>query len=227
MTSSMHSIPEHYTFGDGRQMRIGTMYCIGRNYARHAREMGVALPEFPVVFLKPPAAYVADGGIVRIPSFSNTLHHELELVVVVGSYVAGISPAEARACIAGYAVGLDMTLRDVQQRAKNKGEPWASAKGFVSSAPISTVLPAESVGERDSFGLSLWVNGELRQQGSTASMERTPEELLAHLSSVFTLRPGDCIFTGTPDGVGPVRPGDMLRAELSGLCALDVSVAAD
>lgn len=213
-----------YTFSDGTQLPIGTMYCIGKNYAAHAREMGGDVPASPVVFLKPPAAYVPNGGAVRIPSFSQLVHHEVELVVVIGKDCANVSRAEVADYIAGYGVGLDMTLRDVQSEAKKKGEPWAVAKGFVTSAPISTIVPASQFAGIPIFDIALTVNSEQRQVGSSAAMERSVDMLISYLSEVFTLRRGDCIFTGTPEGVGAVTRGDTLHAELSGIIALDVSV---
>lgn len=205
-------------------MPVGTMYCIGKNYAAHAREMGGEVPASPVVFLKPPAAYLPDGGVIRIPSFSELVHHEVEMVIVIGQDCANVSRAEAVQYIAGYGVGLDMTLRDVQNEAKKKGEPWAVAKGFVTSAPISAIAPAAQFEGIPDFDLTLTVNGAIRQSGSTRMMERPVDVLIEYLSSVFTLRRGDCIFTGTPEGVGPVQSGDKLHAKLSGAATLEVTV---
>jgi 2-keto-4-pentenoate hydratase/2-oxohepta-3-ene-1,7-dioic acid hydratase in catechol pathway len=229
--------PQHSTFlfTDGTTMQIGTMYCIGKNYAAHVKEMGGDAPPEPLVFLKPPAAYLPSGGTVRIPAFSSNPHHEVELVVVIGNDCADIAPTDAHHVIAGYAVGLDMTLRDVQTAAKERGEPWAVAKGFVTSAPVSVVVPAARVASDGdgtvvpAFDLQLHVNDHLRQFGSTAMMERSVEQLIAYLSSVFTLRRGDCIFTGTPEGVAKVHSGDFLRAELNGnfseTVVLEVTIA--
>ncbi len=216
----------NWQFSDDRRLPVGTLYCIGRNYARHAREMGASVPERPVVFLKPPAAYLPSGSHLRMPTFARTMHHELELVVVIGRAGADLKEEDVAAHIAGYAVGLDMTLRDLQQQAKERGEPWATAKGFAGSAPVSSVLPASRFATNavPTFDLRLYVNGELRQQGNTASMERSVEQLVAHLSSVFTLRPGDGIFTGTPEGVGPVRPGDRLHAQLGDFTDLALQI---
>lgn len=215
----------NYTFTDGTAMPVGTMYCIGKNYAAHAREMGGEVPGSPVVFLKPPAAYVPQGGVIRIPSFSQLVHHEVEMLVVIGEDCASVAREEAHRYIAGYGIGLDMTLRDVQTEAKKKGEPWAIAKGFVTSAPVSAIIPAAQFGSIPDFDLTLHVNGQLRQSGTTRDMERPVDMLVEYLSSVFTLRRGDCIFTGTPEGVGAVHSGDVLRAELIGSVALEVSVA--
>lgn len=214
-----------YTFGDGSAMPVGTMYCIGKNYAAHAREMGGEVPSSPVVFLKPPAAYLPDGGAIRIPAFSQLVHHEVEMVVVIGEDCASVPRSEAHRYIAGYGVGLDITLRDVQTEAKKKGEPWAVAKGFETSAPISAILPAAQFDGIPDFDIALSVNGVLRQSGNTRAMERPVDMLIEYLSSVFTLRRGDCIFTGTPEGVGAVQSGDVLLARLGGIASLEVSVA--
>jgi acylpyruvate hydrolase len=232
--SSLSHYPA-YRFTDGSTMPVGTMYCIGKNYADHAREMGGEVPPSPIVFLKPPAAFVQNQGVVRLPSFSTNIHHEVELVVVIGEDCADVSPSSASRVIAGYAVGLDMTLRDLQLAAKERGEPWAVAKGFVTSAPMSEVLPAGRAGAPPSgqtipfFDVQLHVNDELKQFASTSAMERSVADLVAYCSRVFTLRRGDCIFTGTPAGVGAVKSGDVLRAELSGdfieTIVLTVSVA--
>ncbi|MFN8358792.1 MAG: fumarylacetoacetate hydrolase family protein [Candidatus Kapaibacterium sp.] len=203
---------------------VGTMYCIGRNYAAHAREMGADVPTSPLVFIKPPAAYVPDGQRVKIPKLSENMHHELELVVVIGKDGDSISPASALEYVAGYAVGIDFTLRDVQSKAKQKGEPWAVSKGFFGSAPISVVVPAQLLPNPNSTTLELRVNDQLRQSADTSMMERTVEELIAYVSSIFTLRRGDCIFTGTPEGVAEVRSGDIITCSLGELTSLTVTI---
>ncbi len=204
---------------------VGTMYCIGRNYAAHAREMGAEVPSAPLVFIKPPAAYLPDGCTVTIPEISRNMHHELEMVVVIGKDGADISPASALDYVAGYAVGIDFTLRDIQTIAKQKGEPWAVSKAFVGSAPISMVVPAHILSNPNDITLELSVNNQPRQTGNTSMMERTVEELIAYVSTIFTLRRGDCIFTGTPEGVAQVQSGDRISCSLGELTSLTVSVA--
>ncbi|MFN8366557.1 MAG: fumarylacetoacetate hydrolase family protein [Candidatus Kapaibacterium sp.] len=213
-----------YTFTDGTSLAVGTMFCIGRNYANHARELGNEVPESPIVFLKPPTAYVANDGVVEIPSISNNMHHEVELVVVIGKDCRNVTIDEVESCIAGYAVGIDFTLRDVQNSAKQKGEPWATAKGFYASAPISAVVPASTYTGIPDFDLQLEVNGVVKQQGSTTHMERSVEELVVYLSSIFGLQKGDCIFTGTPEGVGKVERGDMVSCTLRNVVELSVNI---
>lgn len=201
------------------------MLCIGKNYEKHAREMGSAVPSDPVIFMKPSTALVRSGGVVQIPRVSKDMHHELELVVVIGRTARDVSEAQAMDYVLGYAVGLDMTLRDLQSVAKKNGEPWAIAKGFDTSAPISEVVLAESVVDPHALTLKLRVNGEVRQQGSTGDMIRRIPEMISYLSHVFTLERGDCIFTGTPEGVGQVLAGDRLFAEIEGVVTLEVSVS--
>jgi 5-carboxymethyl-2-hydroxymuconate isomerase len=163
--------------------------------------------------------------VIKIPDFSNLCHHELELVVVIGKHCSNIDKSEAYKFIAGYAVGIDVTLRDIQNSAKQKGQPWAVAKGFVTSAPISQVISSEKFdGNVPDFELRLLVNGEQKQYGNTKDMERSVPELIEYLSKVFTLNPGDCIFTGTPEGVGQIKKGDKLVAELVGYTKIELNV---
>jgi 2-keto-4-pentenoate hydratase/2-oxohepta-3-ene-1,7-dioic acid hydratase in catechol pathway len=185
-----------------------TIYCIGKNYAAHVREMGdeVAAAGEPVVFLKPWSARVADGEDIRLPPGGGEIHHEAEIVVRVGP--------DGRADAVG--LGLDLTDRTRQGEAKASGLPWASAKGFRGSAPLGPLLPAETVGPLDRLRFRLEVNGEVRQQGDTALMLRAVPALLAHLDAWFGLQAGDLVFTGTPAGVGPLHPGDRLHLALEG-----------
>lgn len=201
-----------FVFTDGSTLEAGTIYGIGKNYAAHAREMGGEVPQSPMVFLKPPASLLPDGGTVVYPDFSTNLHHEVEMVVVIGEDCADVPASKAQSVIAGYGLGLDMTLRDIQNAAKQQGSPWAVAKGFRTSAPISRILPSSLFTHIPDFELELNVNGMLRQKSNTTFMERSVETLIEYLSSVFTLRKGDCIFTGTPEGVGQVVSGDTLAA---------------
>ena len=216
--------PRSFLFTNGATLEVGTMYCIGRNYAAHAREMNAPVPDDPIVFLKPPAAYITDGSEIVIPSFSNNIHHEVELVVVIGEDCINPSIENAGKYIAGYGVGIDVTLRDVQSGAKQRGEPWAVAKGFVTSAPISTIVPASEISDNSNLNISLSVNGVQRQQGNTSLMERSVEELISYLSKVFTLRKGDCIFTGTPEGVAQINSGDSIIATFDSFLSLHITV---
>ena len=205
---------------------VAKVFGIGRNYVAHAAEMNAEISETPVVFLKPPTALIEDGGTVSIPAFAKELHHEVEMVVVIGKNGKNISREKAYDHVAGYAVGLDMTLRDVQAEAKKKGLPWTVAKGFDTSAPISPVVDRNKVANPHDLEISLRVNGKLRQQSNTKLMIFRVDKLIEYLSGIFTLERGDLIFTGTPDGVGAVVPGDMIEAELESVGRLRVNVAA-
>lgn len=214
-----------YTFNNSENtLGIGTMYCIGRNYAAHAIEMGAQVPaERPLIFIKPPSAYTSHKGTVAIPSFSTNMHHEVELVVIIGKDGDNISVERASEYIAGYAIGVDLTLRDIQTIAKQKGEPWSIAKSFRGSAPLSSVIQPNEIDTRNA-DLRLYVNGELKQQGNTSAMERTVEQLISIVSDIFGLRKGDCIFTGTPEGVAQIPSGATVRAELNSTCVVEFTV---
>lgn len=203
---------------------VGKLLCLGRNYVAHAAEMGAELPSRPVVFLKPSSAIPAERGTVRFPSAGQELHHEVELVVLIGQQARDVAPEQALSLVAGYGVGLDMTLRDVQAEAKKKGLPWTVAKGFDDSAPLSPFVTPERIADPHDLIVSLKVNGILRQRSNTGLMINKIPETIAYLSSVFTLDPGDLIFTGTPEGVGPVNRGDLLEAELEGVTSLRVHI---
>ena len=207
-----------------RTVTIGKMLCLGRNYVAHAAEMGAEVPRQPVVFLKPSSALPAEPGKVRFPPFARELHHEVELVVLIGSSAKDVPAERAMAHVAGYGVGLDMTLRDIQAEAKKQGLPWTVAKAFDDSAPVSTMVEPERIVDPHELTISLKVNGTLRQRASTGLMIFRIPEIIAYLSTVFTLDPGDLIFTGTPEGVGPVVPGDVLEAELEGFASLRVEI---
>jgi 2-keto-4-pentenoate hydratase/2-oxohepta-3-ene-1,7-dioic acid hydratase in catechol pathway len=208
----------------GKSFSVGKILCLGRNYAAHAQEMSAAVPELPVVFLKPATAIIHEGENVIIPHISADVHHEVEMVIVIGKRAKDVRVANAYAYVEGYAVGLDMTLRDVQAEAKQKGLPWTVAKGFDTSAPVSYAVEKAKVANPHSLTLSLKVNGERRQHSSTAKMIFRIDFLVSYLSTIFTLEPGDLIFTGTPEGVGSVRSGDVLEAELETVGTLRVGV---
>ncbi|MEK6649822.1 MAG: fumarylacetoacetate hydrolase family protein [Bacteroidota bacterium] len=188
--------------------------CIGRNYAEHAKEMKADVPTDPVFFLKPRTALIANGGSIEIPSISKDVHHEVEMTVLIGTGGRNIPEGQARRHIAGLGVGLDMTLRDVQSEAKKKGLPWTLAKGFDTSAPVSTFVPAAQVPDVSALEVELKVNGHVRQHGFLRDLLFPVEHLISYLSRFITLEEGDVIFTGTPEGVAQVVPGDRLEASL-------------
>ncbi|WP_103021066.1 fumarylacetoacetate hydrolase family protein [Salinibacter altiplanensis] len=203
---------------------VGKLLCIGRNYADHAAEMDRDVPDEPMVFLKPPSALVRAGASVELPPQSQDVHHEVELVAVIGRGGKHIPRTAALGHVAGYAVGLDMTARDLQVEAKERRHPWSVAKGFDTFAPLGPVQPAEAVGDVQDLTLRLAVNGETRQEASTQHQIFSVRELVHYCSQIFTLSPGDLLYTGTPSGVGPVRAGDRLEASATGLDSLSVPV---
>lgn len=203
---------------------VGKMLCLGKNYEKHAKEMGGEVPADPVIFMKPPTALVRSGGMVMIPKVSQELHHEVELVAIIERTARDVSEEQALEYVLGYAVGLDMTLRDLQSAAKKRGEPWTVAKAFDTSAPISEVVLRDQIADPHALTLKLGVNGETRQHGSTADMILKIPAIISYLSRIFTLERGDCIFTGTPEGVGQVVAGDRLHAEIEGIVGLEVGV---
>lgn len=221
---SVNLYPAQLQLTSGAFFPLGSIYCIGRNYRAHAAEMKAEIPAEPLVFLKPSSAIVPCGGAVQLPAFSSLIHYEVELVVVMGREAVNVDTTQALASILGFAVGIDLTLRDVQDVAKKKGEPWAVAKGFRGSAPLSKIVPIDAVSDLNSLQIRLCVNGTEKQRGSVPEMERSIPELICYLSKVFGLRAGDCVFTGTPQGVGAVAAGDTLTAELVGLAELSVTV---
>lgn len=205
-------------------LQPGKLLCIGRNYAKHAAEMKSEVPEEPIVFLKPATALVGHDGSIVLPAMSEEVHHEVELVVVLGKGGRHIPAEEAMGYVEAYAVGLDMTARDLQSVAKQKGQPWSVAKGFDTFAPLGTLVPAEAVADPHDLEITLRVNGEVRQHGHTGDMLFSIADLIAYCSRIFTLQAGDLIYTGTPEGVGPVQDGDELEAVLTGLPPLRVTV---
>ena len=213
--------------GAGDGLPVGKILCLGRNYLAHVREMGAEVPERPVVFLKPPTALLEEGEPIRLPPFPGEIHYEVEMVILMGTGGKNIPGSEAREHVGGYGVGLDLTARDLQSEAKKKGHPWAVSKGFDGSAPISRFVPASRVPDPHALDLALRVNGEVRQKSSTSLMMLRVDETVAWLSTIFTLCRGDLIFTGTPEGVGPIHPGDRLDLSLGGLVSASFQVAQD
>jgi len=204
---------------------VRRVYLVGRNYAAHAREMGHdPNREPPFFFQKPADAILLPGNDFPYPAKSNDVHHEMELVVALGNGGSDIAEADALEHVFGYAVGIDMTRRDLQAEAKKMGRPWEVGKAFESSAPISAIVPATQIGHPSAGRVWLEVNGELRQEGNLDQLIWNIPETIACLSSLFTLAAGDLIFTGTPAGVGPVQIGDTLSGGVEGVGELRVQV---
>ena len=207
---------------------VHRIYCVGRNYAEHAQEMGFTGREAPFFFLKPADAVlpVAEGevGGMAYPPLTANLHHEIELVVAIGVGGRDIAAADALSHIWGYAIGLDMTRRDLQNDMKKQGRPWSIGKAFDESAPIGPLHPIGHTGELTQGAISLSVNGVLRQQGDLRELIWNVAESIETLSRAWTLQPGDLIFTGTPAGVAAVVPGDLMEGRIAGLGSLQVRV---
>jgi len=210
---------------NGTEMPIGKIVCIGRNYADHIRELGNETPGAPVIFIKPSSSVIGEGEAIVIPSYSRECHFEAELALLIGNAGKRIPADRAMEHVAGYGVGIDLTLRDVQDGLKKKGLPWEIAKGFDTACPLSPFVEATRVADPHALTIRLSVNGEVRQDGSTSMMIHRIPDILRHMSACFTLEPGDVILTGTPAGVGRIVPGDRLRAEIPGVAALTVAVA--
>jgi fumarylpyruvate hydrolase len=211
--------------GTEQRFPVHRVYCVGRNYAAHAREMGGDPErEAPFFFCKPADA-VTQSGIVAYPPRTADLQHEVELVVAIGREGREIAVAEALDFVFGYAVGLDLTRRDLQARAKRAGRPWDTAKGFDESAPVSNIQPAAAIAHPVSGRIELRVNDELRQSGDLADMIWSVPEVIAELSTYFELRPGDLVFTGTPKGVAALRQGDRVEATVEAVGRLSIRLA--
>lgn len=213
--------------GIGEELVVGKILCLGRNYRAHAAEMGSEVPTEPVVFLKPPTALLEEGEPIRLPTFSKEIHHEVEMVLLIGREGRDIPREEALEYVIGYGVGLDLTARDLQAEAKKKGLPWTLAKGFDGSAPLSRFVRACEVADPGALDLELRVNGVVRQSSNTSLLVFPVDDLIMRLSRWFTLSVGDLIFTGTPEGVGPIGPGDRLEARLGDLVEATFEVAGE
>ncbi len=222
-------IPRVPVLGGG-SFPVHRIYCVGRNYVEHAIEMGHTGREAPFFFLKPADAVVpvaaGETGRIPYPSLTHNLHHELELVVAIGKGGRNIAAADALAHVWGYAVGLDMTRRDLQNDMKKQGRPWCIGKGFDASAPIGPIVPAAQAGGVLDASIELTVNAQPRQSSRTSKLIWSVAEVIEHLSAAWTLAPGDLIYTGTPEGVGAVVAGDTMVGRIEGLPELSVQVVA-
>jgi fumarylpyruvate hydrolase len=207
---------------------VHRIYCVGRNYVEHAKEMGHTGREAPFFFMKPADAVLpipyGTVGEMRYPTMTNDLHHEIELVVAIGKEGRNIAAADAMQYVWGYAVGLDMTRRDLQGEAKKLGRPWCTGKGFDQSAPIAPIHPITQTGPIDQAAIHLNVNGAPRQNSDIQKLIWNVAETIEHLSKYFALLPGDLIFTGTPEGVAAVKAGDLLEGGIAGLGELRVKI---
>lgn len=219
------AVPVH---GESGLFPVHRIYCVGRNYEEHAKEMGFTGREAPFFFLKPTDAlvFVANGetGQMPYPSLTQNLHHEIELVVAIGKGGRDIPASEAMSHVYGYAVGLDMTRRDLQGEMKKQGRPWCIGKGFDHSAPMGPITKAADAGSVEHAEISLDVNGQTRQKSSTEQLMWKIPEIIEHLSAAWELQPGDLIFTGTPEGVAAVKSGDLMVGAVAGLGNLKIQI---
>ncbi|MEM7226524.1 MAG: fumarylacetoacetate hydrolase family protein [Pseudomonadota bacterium] len=211
--------------GSSARFPVRRIFCVGRNYAEHIREMGGDPDrEAPFFFMKPADSLAQDGAQVPYPPGTSDLHHEVELVLAIGGGGRDIAPEDAAGQLFGQAVGIDLTRRDLQGEAKKTRRPWEVGKAFEQAAPCGPITPIEQVALLERGAIRLRVGDQTRQAGDLGQMIWSSPEIVSHLSRLFTLKPGDLIFTGTPDGVGPVGPGERLRAEVEGLAPLIVEI---
>ncbi|MFT5642633.1 MAG: fumarylpyruvate hydrolase [Janthinobacterium sp.] len=211
--------------GSTARFPIRRVFCVGRNYAAHAREMGQNPDrEAPFFFMKPADAVVDAKGTVAYPPATHDLHHEVEMVIALKAGGVNVSPENALALVWGYGLGVDLTRRDMQAVAKEMRRPWDFAKGFDASAPCSALHPVGEVGHPVDVPISLEVNGVVKQKGTLQEMIWPVADVISHISHFVTLAPGDLIFSGTPAGVGPLQPGDRVRGILAGIAAFDFEV---
>ena len=223
------AVPSVPVVGRAERFPIHRIYCVGRNYVEHAQEMGFTGREPPFFFIKPAdTAVVIDAGAtgsMDYPTLTSNLHHEIELVVAIGKGGRNIKAADAKQHIFGYAVGLDMTRRDLQGEMKKQGRPWCIGKAFEQSAPIGPITPIEKAGDVENAEISLQVNGKDRQRSSVTKLIWNIGETIEHLSAAWDLAPGDLIYSGTPEGVAAVVKGDTLVGSVGGLTELRLRVA--
>lgn len=218
-------IPTIAVAGDDARFPVRRIFCVGRNYADHVKEMGNnPKSEPPIFFTKPADAVVPDGATIPYPQNTANLHHEIELVLALGGGGAGIAESDALACVWGYGVGVDLTRRDRQAEAKQAGAPWDVAKGFDNSAPIAPLAPVSRVGHLAKGRIWLAVNGVTKQDSDLDQMIWSAPEIIATLSRSFELRAGDLIFTGTPAGVDKLEPGDAVTGGVDGLAPLRFTI---
>lgn len=218
-------IPSAAVRGSDARYAVSRIFCVGRNYADHAREMGAdPTREPPFYFTKPASALTPSGATVPYPTETKNYHYEMELVIAIGAPVFKVTPEAAKAAIWGYAAGLDMTRRDLQATAKAGGKPWDTAKGFDQSAILADIARVSDVGLLEKGAITLAVNGIEKQRGNLADMIWSQAEIVSNLSHLYRLHPGDLIYTGTPAGVGAVVPGDVITGHIEGLGDISLTV---
>ena len=212
--------------GTSNLLLVHRIFCVGRNYMGHIDEMKYDKSENPFIFfMKPPEAIIRNKSEIKIPSFTNNYEYEIELALIIGKEGKNISVKSAKDYIFGYSVGIDMTCRDIQSDAKRKGLPWTLAKSLPFSAPISDITLFDKTKDLTSGKIELKINNQTKQKSDIKYMIRNTNEIISELSTYYTLYPGDIVFTGTPEGVGSLSPGDRILAEIEGIQSLQVSIS--
>ncbi len=207
-----------------KEFTVGKILCVGKNYLDHAIEMGGTVPEVPMIFMKPTSTLVYDGEIINHPSYSNEMNHEVELVLLIGEKIKNADEKEAEDAIYGYGVGLDMTLRDLQRKFKDAGQPWTLAKGFDDSAIVSDFIAKDEYKLTGVEEIKLYKNGKIQQSSKLNKMIFSPVHIVKFLSEHMTLEPGDLIYTGTPEGVSKVERGDVLKSSISNIAEIENTI---
>lgn len=215
---------QHQLNGERLSLPLGKIVCVGRNYAEHAKELNNPVPTSPILFIKPASAAVSFDGEIRIPKQQGECHHELEMAVLIGKPLTNADSATAKEAVLGYGLGLDLTLRDVQSRLKEKGHPWEIAKSFDGACPLSSFVSVDQIANPNGAELTLTINGNIRQQGNTADMITGVFDLIAHMSQHFTFQPGDVVLTGTPAGVSALHEGDVLNGTLNAVLSVQAKI---
>jgi 2-keto-4-pentenoate hydratase/2-oxohepta-3-ene-1,7-dioic acid hydratase in catechol pathway len=215
-----------WTNGDVIPLPIGKVVCVGRNYAEHAKELNNPVLDEPLIFMKPATSMVEIQSPIIVDWDKGTVHHELEISILIGEELKNCNRNQARAAAKGVGMALDLTFRDMQRKLKKNGHPWEKAKSFDASCPLSPFVPAESFETFDAITFQLTVNGEARQKGSSAQMLTDIVSLIRYISHWFTLKPGDVVLTGTPAGVGPLFPGDEMQINLQDFLFINTTVRA-
>ena len=222
-----HPVASLPVLGESRRYPVARIFCVGRNYEEHAKEMGHTVDrEKPVYFCKSTTALRQDGDTIGYPPGTTNYHFEVELVVALGAPAYKINKEAALEAVYGYACGLDMTRRDLQISERSKQRPWALGKDVEASAPVSTIAPAAKIGHPSKGAIKLQQNGAIKQDADISGLVWSVPEIIAHLSGFYHLGPGDLIFTGTPAGVGPVQPGDLLECAIGGVATLTTRIGA-
>jgi len=206
------------------EFKAGKIVCVGRNYDEHIAEMSAERTSDPILFLKPSTAILNEGNNITLPIFSNEVHHEIELALLIGKEAKSIQSNEWTNYVAGAGIALDLTLRDHQSIAKKNGLPWCVSKGFDGACPIGSFFPLDTLSNLGELRIELFVNGELRQSGNTNQMIFPPGNLLEYITSIFTLETGDIVLTGTPSGVGPLQSGDRLQGVIENIGEINFNI---